>query len=156
MLSQFRYLPLVRQAEGTECGHACLAMIAGWFGHQIDLVSLRLYQATSANGSSVHSLAQLAEKFELRARPLQLEPELLDRIKLPAILHWDMNHFVVLKSVARRGAVIHDPARGVLRLSMKEVAQHFTGVAVEFRPTEAFTPISAAAAAAIDEFVPRR
>jgi ATP-binding cassette subfamily B protein RaxB len=141
MLSRFHYLPLIRQAESTECGHACFVMIASWFGHQIDLVSLRLHQATSANGFSVHSLALLAEQFELKARALRLEPEHLHRVKLPAILHWDMNHFVVLKSVGRRGAVIHDPAKGVLRVPMKQVGQHFTGIAVEFSPTEHFVPI---------------
>ena len=141
MLPRFRYLPLIRQAEATECGHACLAMIAGWHGHQIDLVSLRLHQAASSAGTSLHALALLAEQFALRARALRLEPEDLDRIKLPAILHWDMNHFVVLKSVRRGKAVIHDPARGALTLATKEVAQHFTGIAMEFEPTEAFKPI---------------
>ena len=132
---------MVRQAEATECGHACLAMIAGWFGHQIDLVSLRMHQSTSANGLSVHSLSLLAEQFSLRARALRLEPEDLDEIKLPAILHWDMNHFVVLKSIGRTAAVIHDPARGVLRFSRSHVSQRFTGIAIEFSPTEDFAPI---------------
>src|SRR5215475_4198860 len=141
MLPRFRYLPVIRQAEATECGHACLAMIAGWHGHQIDLVSLRLHQTASSAGTSLHALALLAEQFALRARALRLEPEGLDRIKLPAILHWDMNHFVVLKLVRRGRAVIHDPARGALTLPIKEVAQHFTGIAMEFEPTEAFKPI---------------
>lgn len=141
MLFNQKHLPMVRQAEATECGHACLAMIAGWHGHQIDLVSLRLYQTASSNGTSLQALAALAEQFALRARALRLEPGDLGRLALPAILHWDMNHFVVLKSVGRRDVVIHDPARGVLRLSLKEVGQHFTGVAMEFSPTEAFKPI---------------
>src|SRR5271170_3346180 len=131
MFSRFRHLPLVRQAESTECGHACLAMIAYWFGHRIDLVSLRLSHATSANGLSVHTMALLAEQIGLKARALRLEPQYLSHLKMPAVLHWDMNHFVVLKSVSRRGVVIHDPARGVRRLSAKEVAEHFTGIAVE-------------------------
>src|SRR5262249_21432862 len=141
MLPRLRYLPLVRQAEATECGHACLAMVAAWHGHQIDLVSLRLHQAASANGTSLQALALLAEQLSLRARALRLEPDDLSRLKLPAILHWDMNHFVVLKSVGRRKATIHDPGRGVLRLSLKEVGQHFTGVALELSPSETFKPI---------------
>jgi ATP-binding cassette subfamily B protein RaxB len=141
MLPRFRYLPLMRQAEATECGHACLAMVAGWHGHQIDLVSLRLHQTASAAGTSLHAIALLAEQFSLRARALRLEPADLGQIELPAILHWDMNHFVVLKSAGRRGVVIHDPARGVVRLTLKEVGQHFTGVAMEFSPTESFKPI---------------
>ncbi len=141
MFSRFRHLPLVRQAEATECGHACLAMVASWFGHRIDLVSLRLSHATSANGLSVHTMAHLAEQIGLKARALRLEPQYLAHLKMPAVLHWDMNHFVVLKSVGRRTFVIHDPARGVLRLSAKQVADHFTGIAVEFSPAEHFTPI---------------
>jgi ATP-binding cassette subfamily B protein RaxB len=141
MFSRFRHLPLVRQAESTECGHACVAMIASWFGHRIDLVSLRLSHATSANGLSVHTMASLAELIGLRARALRLEPRDLGHLKLPAVLHWDMNHFVVLKSVGRRSVVVHDPARGVLRLSDRQVAEHFTGIAVEFSPAENFTPI---------------
>jgi ATP-binding cassette subfamily B protein RaxB len=141
MLFHFRHLPLLRQAEATECGHACLAMIAHWYGHRIDLVSLRLSHATSANGLSVHTMALLAEQLGLKARALRLEPEHLPQLKLPAVLHWDMNHFVVLKSVGRRTFVIHDPARGVLRMSAKPVADHFTGIAVEFSPMEHFTPV---------------
>ncbi len=141
MFARFRHLPLIRQAESTECGHACLAMVATWFGHRIDLVSLRLSHATSANGLSVHTMAVLAEQIGLRARALRLEPQDLVHLKLPAVLHWDMNHFVVLKSVGRRGAVIHDPARGVLRLTNEQLAEHFTGIAVEFSPAEDFAPI---------------
>lgn len=141
MLARFRYLPIVLQAEATECGHACLAMIATWFGHQIDLVSLRLHQATSGNGSSVYSLTLLAEQLRLKARALRLEPEDLGSLDCPAILHWDMNHFVVLKSVHRKGVTIHDPAQGARHLSMREVGKHFTGVAVEFTPATDFAPI---------------
>ena len=141
MLFHFRHLPLLRQAEATECGHACLAMISHWFGHRIDLVSLRLSHATSANGLSVHSMALLAEQLGLKTRALRLEPQHLAELKLPAVLHWDMNHFVVLKSVGRRTFVIHDPARGVLRMSAGQVADHFTGIAVEFSPMEHFAPI---------------
>jgi ATP-binding cassette, subfamily B, bacterial CvaB/MchF/RaxB len=140
MFSRFRYLPLVRQAEATECGHACLAMIAYWFGHRIDLVSLRLSHATSANGLSVHSMALVAEQLGLKARALRLEPQHLAHLRKPAVLHWDMNHFVVLKSVGRRTVVIHDPARGVRRLSIEQLAHHFTGIAVEFSEAENFTP----------------
>jgi ATP-binding cassette subfamily B protein RaxB len=141
MVFNLKHLPTIRQAEATECGHACLAMIAGWHGHQIDLVSLRLQHTASSNGTSLHALATMAEQFHLRARALRLEPEDLGRLALPAILHWEMNHFVVLKSIGRRQATIHDPARGVLKLSLKEVADRFTGVAMEFSPTEAFKPI---------------
>ena len=141
MFAGFRHLPLVRQAEVTECGHACLAMIAAWFGHRVDLVSLRLHHPTSGQGLSAHSLIALAGQYRLKGRALRLEPDDLGALQLPAVLHWDMDHFVVLKSVGRRYLVIHDPARGVLRLTMENVAAHFTGIAVEFSKAEGFKPV---------------
>jgi ATP-binding cassette subfamily B protein RaxB len=106
MFSRFRHLPLVRQAEGTECGHACLAMIAAWFGHRIDLVSLRMSHATSANGLSVHSMARLAEQIGLKARALRLEPQYLAHLKMPAVLHWDMNPCLRLFAFVRSYALV--------------------------------------------------
>jgi len=138
MFSRFRHLPLVRQAESTECGHACLAMIAYWFGHRIDLVSLRLSHATSANGLSVHTMALLAEQIGLKARALRLEPQYLSHLKMPAVLHWDMNHFVVLTRVSGKKIIVHDPARGRRVLSFAEASRHFTGVALELTPTPSF------------------
>jgi ATP-binding cassette subfamily B protein RaxB len=141
MLSGFRHLPLVRQAEVTECGHACLAMIAAWFGHHVDLVSLRLHHPTSGQGLSAHALITLAGQYRLKGRALRLEPADLGELQLPAVLHWDMDHFVVLKSVGRNFLVIHDPARGVLRLTAENVAAHFTGIAIEFSKAEGFKPV---------------
>jgi ATP-binding cassette subfamily B protein RaxB len=141
MLSGFRHLPLVRQAEVTECGHACLAMVAAWFGHHVDLVSLRLHHPTSGQGLSAHALITLAGQYRLKGRALRLEPADLGELQLPAVLHWDMDHFVVLKSVGRNFLVIHDPARGVLRLTAENVAAHFTGIAIEFSKAEGFKPV---------------
>ena len=76
---RFRYLPLVRQAETTECGHACLAMIACWFGHEIDLVSLRLHQSTSGTARACMRWRCWPSSSTLRARALRLEPEDLAR-----------------------------------------------------------------------------
>jgi len=90
MLSGFRHLPLVRQAEVTECGHACLAMIAAWFGHHVDLVSLRLHHPTSGQGLSAHALITLAGQYRLKGRALRLEPADLGELQLPVVLHWDM------------------------------------------------------------------
>jgi ATP-binding cassette subfamily B protein RaxB len=141
MPTPFRHLPLVRQTEAAECGHACLAMVAWWFGHRIDLVSLRLRHPTSGNGMSAKSMCHVAEELGLKPRALRLEPKHLKGLNLPAVLHWDMKHFVVLKAVRRRSIVIHDPARGVLPVAMAEVSRRFTGVAIEFSPGEEFAPV---------------
>ena len=131
-------LPLVRQSEAAECGLACLAMVASFHGNRIDLNTLRRRHPISLNGVTLRGLMQVASHLHLIGRPLRLEPEHLSRLRLPAVLHWDMTHFVVLKSVSRKGVVIHDPATGEKALSIAEAANHMTGIALELSPAPAF------------------
>lgn len=133
-------LPLVTQSESAECGLACLAMIAGYHGLETDLAALRRRVPISTRGMTLLSILQAAERLGLSGRGLRLEPEALGGIRMPAILHWDMNHFVVLKSVRRGIAIVHDPALGARRMTLAELGRHFTGVALELTPTTAFTP----------------
>jgi ATP-binding cassette subfamily B protein RaxB len=133
-----RRLPVILQAEQSECGLACLAMVLNFHGHRIDINTLRARMGASQQGTTLKGLMQAAERVELGARPLRLEPEELDKLQLPALLHWDMNHFVVLKTVRRGRAIIHDPALGEVVHEAKALAQHFTGVALELRPSPAF------------------
>ncbi|MBS0287636.1 MAG: peptidase domain-containing ABC transporter [Proteobacteria bacterium] len=131
-------LPVILQTEIAECGLACLAMVASYHGHEIDLNTLRRQYPISLRGTTLHNLMQTADKMEFACRPLRLELEQLDQLQTPTILHWDMNHFVVLKSVSKKFIVIHDPAQGVRKLSISEVSKHFTGVALELTPTPKF------------------
>lgn len=133
-----RRLPVILQAEQSECGLACLAMVLNFHGHRIDINTLRARMGASQQGLTLKGLMQLAERVELSARPLRLEPEELHQLQGPALLHWDMNHFVVLKGVKRGRAVIHDPALGEVTHDAKGLAAHFTGVALELRPSPAF------------------
>jgi ATP-binding cassette subfamily B protein RaxB len=137
--SFWRHLPDIRQAEAAECGLACLAMIAGYHGHEIDIGTLRRRHPVSLKGMTLSDLMQVAEQLGLTARPLRLEPVHLKDLRLPALLHWDMSHFVVLRRALRGGAVVvHDPARGERRLTAAEVSHHFTGIAVELTPSDGF------------------
>lgn len=131
-------LPLIRQTEAAECGLACLAMVAGYHGHDIDLNSLRRRYPLSLKGATLKSLIATAGHLDLAPRPLRAELAALPKLRLPAVLHWDMNHFVVLKQATPREIVIHDPARGEQRLSTEEASRHFTGVALELQPTASF------------------
>jgi ATP-binding cassette subfamily B protein RaxB len=126
------------QSEASECGLACLAMVASYYGHRTDLNTLRRQHPISLNGVTLRSVIEIARHLNFTARALRGEPEDLHKLKRPAILHWDMNHLVVLKSVGRRGLVLHDPALGEKKVSWKEVSKHFTGVALELTPTESF------------------
>ena len=132
-------LPVVMQTEAAECGLACLAMIASYFGHRIDIDTLRRRHPVSLKGVTLRSLIEIARHLELACRPLRIEPSHLSKLRLPAILHWDMNHLVVLKGVTRKELLIHDPAVGQRRLSHAEASKHLTGVAVETWPLENFS-----------------
>ena len=133
-----RRTPLILQTEAAECGLACLAMIAGHHGYRTDLATLRGKYAISLKGTTLANLIRIAAQLNFNSRPLRLEMESLHRLRLPAILHWDLNHFVVLTEVRRRKAVIFDPNTGRKTLSYSELSKHFTGVALELTPSEQF------------------
>lgn len=134
-----RHLPSILQTEHSECSLACLAMISGYYGHKIDINTLRNKYSVSAQGVTLKTIIKVAERMNMSSRAIRLEIDELDKLKLPAILHWDMNHFVVLKKVRVNSVVIHDPAVGVRKFLLKNVGEHFTGVALEITPTGDFT-----------------
>ncbi len=133
-----RALPVFLQTEAAECGLASLGMIACFHGHRTDLAGLRRRFTVSLKGATLAYLMQAAGRLHLAPRPLRLELGELPQLRTPCILHWDMNHFVVLRQADARGAVIHDPAGGAKRLSMAELSRHFTGIALELTPTTEF------------------
>ncbi len=131
-------LPLILQSEAAECGLACLAMIAGHYGHSASLNELRRRFSVSIKGVNLQGLSEVADRLGFSSRALRLELDELSKLRMPCILHWDLNHFVVLKAVRRGKVVIHDPARGKRTLQLAEVSKHFTGVALELTPTPDF------------------
>jgi ATP-binding cassette, subfamily B, bacterial CvaB/MchF/RaxB len=133
-----RHLPVIHQTEAAECGLACLAMVASYHGHRTDLGTLRRRHPVSLRGVTLRTVIQIASQMELACRPLRFELRHLNKLHLPTIVHWDMNHFVVLKSVTRRGIVVHDPASGSKFFSIAEASKHLTGVALELSPTAGF------------------
>jgi ATP-binding cassette subfamily B protein RaxB len=138
--SSGRRTPLILQTEAAECGHACVAMVAGHHGHRIDLASLRARCAVSMKGSTLAELMHLAAALDMEARPLRLELAHLPQLKLPCILHWDFNHFVVLVRARAGSVTLLDPTIGRREVAMDEFSRHFTGVALELTPTHAFKP----------------
>ena len=98
------------QSEAAECGLASLAMIALHYGHRINLAGLRQRYPTSIQGTTLQELMAIASDLELAPRALRLDLTELDKLQTPAILHWDLNHFVVLESASSRGVTILDPA----------------------------------------------
>ncbi|QRX83996.1 peptidase domain-containing ABC transporter [Glaciimonas sp. PAMC28666] len=133
-------LPLILQTERAECGLACLAMVASYHGYRSDLASLRQRFPVSLKGSTLRDLIHVAAQLSLASRPVKLDLDALDQLRLPCVLHWNFNHFVVLQKVGRRSVTIHDPATGIRTCSREEVSNAFTGVALECWPDPGFKP----------------
>ncbi|END6573455.1 peptidase domain-containing ABC transporter [Escherichia coli] len=133
-----RRVPVIHQTETAECGLACLAMICGHFGKNIDLISLRRKFNLSVRGANLAGINGIAEQLGMVTRALSLELDELGALKMPCILHWDFSHFVVLVSVKRNRYVLHDPARGRRYLGREEMSRYFTGIALEVWPGSEF------------------
>ena len=130
----------VLQSEVGECAIASLAMIANAHGLRIDLSDLRRRFPISLKGATLQRLISQAGALNFSSRPVRVELDGIAQLQLPCILHWDMNHFVVLNKVGSRRITIFDPAVGERRLPMAEVSRHFTGVALELTPNADFKP----------------
>ncbi len=148
-------LPVLLQTEAAECGIACLAMIASFHGHRVDVASLRRRFAVSTRGTTLTSLIDFANRLELATRAVRLEIGDLGRLKLPCILHWRFTHFVVLERVSRRRIRIHDPGAGARTLPIAAVAAAFTGVALELWPRPVFERRNADPAIRVRDLVGR-
>jgi ATP-binding cassette subfamily B protein RaxB len=139
-----RGLPLLMQSEAAECGLACVAMVAGYHGHDIDLLSLRQRFSLGARGATLKHLVDVGAVLKLASRPVKVELDDLAHLRLPCILHWDMTHFVVLRKVVTapdgtlRAVHLHDPARGRVKVNAAEVSASFTGIALEMTPAQGF------------------
>ena len=131
-------VPVVMQMEALQCGAASLTMILAYHGRWVPLDKMRLACGVSRDGTSVKSLKAAAAEYGLTARAYRYEIDMVKEIPVPAIIHWNFNHFVVLCGFNAKGAVINDPARGRLTVPMKEFDRAFTGIVVAFEKNEAF------------------
>lgn len=134
-------VPLVRQTELAECGLACLTMIANYHGLQVDLGAMRRQFAPSLRGSSLRDLTTVADRMGMIPRAVKLPLARIGDLHLPAILHWGLNHFVVVERVKGNAALIHNPTGNTKWMPISEVSNFFTGVALELEPANDFVSI---------------
>jgi len=113
-------------------------MIANFHGYDVDLGTMRRRYAPSLRGAPLRSIMNLADKIGLTPRAVKLPLEDLEGLKVPCILHWNMNHYVVLEEVRNNKALIHNPEGRSSTMTLEEVSKHFTGVALELRPSSNF------------------
>ncbi len=138
-----RGMRLVAQAEAGECGLACLTMIARHYGHDVDLASLRRRFSTSLKGMTLARMVQIAHRLGFDARPVRAELGYLKTVRTPCILHWDLNHFVVLEGAGKNRLKILDPARGAYTTTLAQSSDHFTGIVLEIKPSSTFAKVTA-------------
>ncbi len=128
----------ILQMEKTECGAASLAMILAYYGKNVTLEEMRQDCSVSRNGVNAKNIVLVARLHGLNAKPIKIEVADAEEIELPAIIHWNMNHFLVLCGFNKKGAVVADPADGIKTVSYGEFRKSFTGIAIEFTPLKNF------------------
>lgn len=134
-------VPVVMQMEALECGAASLTMILAYHKKWLPLEQVRKDCGVSRDGSSAKNVLLAARSYGMEAKGYRLEPEQLrTQVEFPCIIHWNFNHFVVLDGFKKNKAVLNDPARGAVEVPMAEFDAAFTGIVLQFRPTEAFQP----------------
>lgn len=133
-----RGFPVVRQLDETDCGAACLAMVCRHFGRRLSMTRIRAAAATGTDGTSLLGLQRGAMALGLDASPLKASSSRLSQLALPAIAHWEGNHWVVLHRVDDDAARIADPARGLRRIPRGQADEKLTGFVLTVRPTDAF------------------
>ncbi|EAN5998996.1 hypothetical protein E2W74_24750, partial [Salmonella enterica] len=132
---------LILQSEDSECGQACLAMIFNYYGYGISLPELRKNHSAQTGGTKVSYLMETCNDHGFRAIAYSLTIEELRKLTLPCILHWNFSHFVVLTKINKNSVEINDPALGCMRIDQDKLKQYFTGVAVEIKKSESFSPV---------------
>ena len=134
-------VPMIMQMEALECGAACLAMVLAYYDKWIPLEQVRFDCGVSRDGSNMKNVFLAAQHYGLNVHGYRME---LDGLKesgsFPCIIHWEFNHFVVLDGFKNGKAVLNDPARGVVQVSMEDFDEAFTGLVLTFAPGENFVP----------------
>lgn len=134
-------VPVVMQMEFLECGAASLAMILAYYKKFIPLEQVRKDCGVSRDGSKASNILKAARNYGLNAKAFRYEPgELQKTGNFPCIIHWNLNHFVVLDGFKKNKAIINDPAKGTVAVSLDEFDKSFTGICIEFEPGESFKP----------------
>lgn len=134
-----KHVSYIPQMEMTECGAASLCMVLSFYGHHASLPEVRQACGVSRDGANALAVIRAARSYGFEAKGAKVEMNQLRNIPLPAILHWDFNHFLVLERMTRSKAVLVDPACGKRTMTIEEVGRHFTGVALVFSPATTFT-----------------
>ncbi|HCQ9044520.1 TPA: ATP-binding cassette domain-containing protein, partial [Escherichia coli] len=137
-----RNLPLVFQTERTDCALSCIVMVANFHGIPLNLTELKSIYPQYKKGMNLNDVYDILSSAGMNVRVLSVDNDELGKVKLPCILHWNCDHFVVLKKIKKGKFIIHDPEKGLLKLGYVKFFDHFTGVVVESVPGLVITDAS--------------
>lgn len=141
MMNKVARVPVILQLEALECGAASLCMILAYYHKWVPLEQMRLDCGISRDGSNAKNIMIAAQNYGMKTRAFRYEPEtLVKKGTFPCIIHWNFNHFVVLNGFKKNKAILNDPARGYIEVSMEEFDQSFTGVCMMMEPSDTFVP----------------
>ncbi len=131
-----RRFPFVRQIDQMDCGAACVAMLCRAFGHDVSMTSIRYAVGTSTDGTTLRGLIRGGDEIGLEMRPIKSSPDRVDTLPLPAIVHWQGNHWIVLHRIDGDKLRVADPGRGLRTVSRAELEEKWSGYAALAAPTE--------------------
>jgi ATP-binding cassette, subfamily B, bacterial len=127
-------VPVIQQLNAVECGAACLAMILSYYGRRTSVSECRDKCSPGRDGLTARTIVKAGREYGLRVKAYSLEPEHLKHIPLPAIAHWNFNHFIVIERLSAKGVEVVDPGSGRRQMSHAEFSEAFTGVILAFEP----------------------
>ncbi|EKN3608758.1 peptidase domain-containing ABC transporter [Yersinia enterocolitica] len=127
-------LPLIYQTEKTDCALSCIAMIANFYDISLQLEELKRIFPEYKKGTNLNDIYNILSSYSMNVRVLSVDIDELSKVKLPCIIHWDNDHFVVLKKIKNDKLIIHDPERGILNFGYRKFTEHFTGILIEAYP----------------------
>jgi ATP-binding cassette subfamily B protein len=129
-----RRVPVLLQLSAVECGAACLAMLLCYYGRRTSISEVRQRCQVGRDGLSALDIAKAARTYGLRVRAVSLQADDLRLVSLPAIVHWEFNHFLIVERTTPRGVEVADPALGRRRMSHAEFFAGFTGIVLMLEP----------------------
>ena len=140
-MSKCGKIPVIMQMEATECGAASLAMVLAYYGLRLPLEQVREDCGISRDGSKLSYIAKAAMKYGMEVHIYKYSVQAVqEKVEYPAIIHWNFNHFVVLQGFEKGYAYLNDPARGRVKVTMREFDRAYTGIVLCMKPTEKFVP----------------
>ncbi|GCE23817.1 peptidase domain-containing ABC transporter [Dictyobacter kobayashii] len=135
-------VPVITQMNVVECGAACLAMILSYYGRKTGIAEIRNHYDVGRDGLSARSIAQAARNYGLRVRAISMQRSDFRYVSLPAIVHWEFNHFIVVERWSPQYVDVIDPALGRKRLTAEQFNDGFTGIVLMMEPSTNFSRVS--------------